>query len=219
MVSRRALSAVVLAAALLGAGACGDDDGDDDGGAAEATTTTTTAPGGSTSEAPTPPTDAPATTGGATTTTAAPFAGDLDPKAAEPDETGTARLVAVRVGEQEGFTRFVLEFEGETRPGYDVRWVGGPIAEDASGDPVAVEGGAFLQVVVQPASGFDLDAGVPTYDGPDRLAGPEGGAILEAVRTGDFEAVLTWVLGAEERVPFAVSTLGSPSRVVVDVQT
>lgn len=214
MVPRRALSAVVVAVALLAAGACGDDD---EGGDAT-TTTTTEAVAPSSSEAPGSTTEAPTTSEGTTTTTA-PFAGDLDPKAGDPDETGTARLVDVRVGQQEGFTRFVLEFEGETRPGYDVRWVDGPVTEDGSGNPVEVEGGAYLQVIVQPASGFDLDAGVPTYEGPTRIAGPAGGSILEAVRTGDFEAVLTWVLGAEERAPFTVSTLGSPSRVVVDVQT
>jgi hypothetical protein len=201
---------VVLVAVLLGSGACGDD-GDGDG----ATTTTTTTEA-TTTEAPGSTTT---TTGEEGTTAPAPtFDGSLEPVTAEPDGTGTAQLVAVRVGEQEGFTRFVLEFDGETRPGHDVRWVDGPVTEDGSGDPVALEGGAFLQVIVQPATGFDLEAGVPTYEGPTRLAGPEGGALTEAVRTGDFEAVLTWVLGAEERVPFRVSALGSPSRLVIDLQ-
>jgi hypothetical protein len=211
MVPRRAVPAVVLVAALLGSGACGDD-GDDDGAATTTTeaSTTTTAPDAT-------PTSADGET--TTTTEAVPFEGGVDPVTAEPDGTGTARLVTVRVGEQEGYSRFVLEFEGETRPGYDVRWVDGPITEDASGNPVAVEGGAFLQVIVQPASGFDLEAGVPTYLGPTRLAGPDEGAITEAVRTGDFEAVLTWVLGADERVPFRVSALGSPSRLVIDLET
>ncbi|HYI62992.1 MAG TPA: hypothetical protein VEW93_14460 [Acidimicrobiales bacterium] len=225
MVLRRpllpAVLALVLALAVVG---CGDDDGDEGDGGTITTSVTTTAPAdtdtdtGSTS----PSTDDPgtATTDEApgTATTVPAFDGDEEAKSAEPDGTGTAQLVAARVGQQPVATRFVLEFDGEVRPGYEVRWVDGPITEDGSGDPVDLEGEAFLQVLVQPATGFDLDAGVPTYDGPTRLAGPTGGAVTEAVRTGDFEALLTWVLGAEERVPFTVSTLGSPSRLVIDLQ-
>ncbi len=53
-------------------------------------------------------------------------------------------------------------------------------------------------------------------------------AYLTAVRSGahqrfdrvvfEFEAVLTWVVGARARVPFRVTTLPSPSRLVVDLE-
>ncbi len=211
---RRRLVPLLLAAVLaLTAGACGGDDGDESTG--DGPSTTTTAP---TSDGTSDPTDDPgtsATDGGATTE---PSAGDAEPKVGEPDGTGTAQLAAVRLGQQPGATRFVLEFAGEEQPGYDVRWVDGPITEDGSGNPVDIEGDAFLQVLVQPASGYDLEAGEPTYGGPTRLAGPDGGAVTEAVRTGDFEALLTWVLGAGDRLPFTVTTLSSPSRLVIDVQ-
>ena len=84
-----------------------------------------------------------------------------------------------------------------------------------------VAGNAFLQVRIEPASGFVLDAGVPVFTGPDRISGGSAGtaAVREAVRSGDFEGVLTWVVGVGSRAAFGVSTLPSPSRLVVDVGT
>ena len=62
-------------------------------------------------------------------------------------------------------------------------------------------------------SGVEL---VRTYMGPRRVAAPEDAHFVrEAVKSGDFEAVLTWVVGLEGRRPFAVTA--SASRVVVTV--
>lgn len=212
---RRRLVPLLLAAALvLAAGACGGDDGDGDERTGDGASATTTAPSVDGTSGPTDDTGTTGTDGDTTE----PFSGDVEPEVAEPDGTGTAQVVAVRMGQQPGATRFVIEFAGEEQPGYDVRWVDGPITEDGSGNPVPLEGDAFLQVLVQPASGFDLEAGVPTYEGAARLIGPPGGVVTEAVRTGDFEALVTWVLGAAERVPFTVSALSSPSRLVIDLE-
>jgi hypothetical protein len=40
--------------------------------------------------------------------------------------------------------------------------------------------------------------------------------VREVVRTGDFEAVLTWAIGVNGRTPFAVTTLREPDRLVID---
>jgi hypothetical protein len=37
------------------------------------------------------------------------------------------------------------------------------------------------------------------------------------VKSGDFEAAVTWVVGLSEQRPFSVSTRTAPPRVVVDV--
>lgn len=210
--------AVVLVLALVACG--GDGDGDD---RSEGAPTSEASPdAGSTDGAPA--TDGsgsegtPSTSDGGSSTTQPPFPGDEEPKTGEADGTGTAQLVAVRMAPQPGATRFVLEFAGDVQPGYDVRWVDGPITEDGSGNPVGIRGDAFLRVIVQPATGYDLEAGAPTYTGPPRLPGPAGGTVTQAVRTGDFESVLTWVLGATERAPFTVSALTAPSRLVIDVE-
>ena len=73
---------------------------------------------------------------------------------------------------------------------------------------------------MEPASGFDLNTGEGdlVYKGPKRLDGSSAGAsvVKEVVRTGDFEAVLSWAVGLDSKVPFRVTTATSPSRLIVD---
>jgi hypothetical protein len=42
--------------------------------------------------------------------------------------------------------------------------------------------------------------------------------VTEVKAAGDFEAVLTWVVGLRYRVPFRVSVLDGPPRIVIDFQ-
>ena len=131
----------------------------------------------------------------------------------------TALLERVAVGRHEGFDRVVWQFRNAV-PGYRVEYVDAPLHEDGSGDEVDVAGNVFVLVTMQPASGFDLETGEGelVYDGPRRLAGSDAGTsvVREVVRTGDFEAMLTWGIGLDSRVDFRVRTLASPPRLVVD---
>ena len=106
-------------------------------------------------------------------------------------------------------------------PGYRIQWVDGPITADGSGEPVEVEGDALLEIIMDPASGVDLSAPQLTivYQGPDRIP-VEGQTelITDLVRTGDFEAVLSWAAGTTERVPFRVLALREPTRIVIDLE-
>ncbi|SEM12954.1 hypothetical protein SAMN04515665_1335 [Blastococcus sp. DSM 46786] len=131
----------------------------------------------------------------------------------------TAYLTDVRAAGHQDFDRFVLEFEGDEVPSYRVGYVEPPITEDGSGRQVGVAGSAFLQVRVSPASGVDLSGEQPreTYTGREQLTAPGGQVITEAVQTGDFESMLAWTIGLEERVPFGVTTFSDPARLVVDV--
>jgi len=43
-------------------------------------------------------------------------------------------------------------------------------------------------------------------------------AIVEAKQTCDFEGVVEWALGTDRVAPFRVTTLSSPSRIVIDVR-
>ncbi|MCU1497401.1 MAG: uncharacterized protein JWM47_1354 [Acidimicrobiales bacterium] len=198
------------------------------GGAGSSTTTgavTAETAGPIDATAPAPATDTTATTGTgdgtgpgsdddlalegfATTGRSAPAGGD-----------GTALLRDVRVGSHDGYDRVVFEFAGSVVPGYRVDWLDGEALADASGEVVPVAGVATLAMVLQPASGVDMDTGRTVYTGPDRLTiAPSAGVLRDVVRTGDFEAVLSWAFGTDQRGRFRVSTLSFPPRVVVDVR-
>jgi hypothetical protein len=197
--SRRCLAVVAAVVALVAA--CGDDDGSDQtSGEPTSGTTTTSAP-----TTTTPASTGPCAFDGATDTV-----------------TGTAegeffQLTAVRAARQPCFDRVVLEFREPGRPGYSVGYESRPIVMDGSGDPVAVEGAAFLVLRVDRASGFDAGANMPSYTGPGRVAPADTVQVREVVRTGDFEGVLTWVVGVDEPRPFIVQVLSDPTRLVVDI--
>src|SRR5438309_1014777 len=65
----------------------------------------------------------------------------------------TALLERVAVGRHEGYDRVVFQFRGDGVPGYRVEYVAPPFAEDGSGDPITVDGKAFVAVRMEPASG------------------------------------------------------------------
>jgi len=126
----------------------------------------------------------------------------------------------VRVAGHPGFDRVVFEFRSDTdRPGVDAGYVD-QLKEDGSGEDVDVEGTAFLQVRMEPASGVNLSTEPfeETYTGPRRLRG-DTAVVTEVARTGDFEANLTWGIGLRSKASFRVTVLTNPARVVVDVAT
>ena len=179
---------LVLAAPLLLAIGCGDDDADDNVIQTTSTTDDTT------------------TTTASTTTTA--FDGATTPTSVAATATQVALLTDVQVGD--GVVTFTFR---EGTPGADVGYVDPPITQDGSGNEIAVAGAAFLNVRMEPGSGVDLSGEEfeETYTGPERIAGT--GVIAEAVRTGDFEANLTWVIGLDEERPYRVEADASTLRV------
>lgn len=128
----------------------------------------------------------------------------------------TALLADVRAARHEGFDRVVLEFLN-ILPGYDVRYVEPPVYQDGSGAEVRVEGAAVVQVRLESALDADLtqESAPRTYTGPNRFS-PGTPEVVELVRAGGFEGVLTWVVGLRDRVDFRVLTLEDPPRLVVD---
>ncbi|CAN5602312.1 hypothetical protein BH18ACT1_BH18ACT1_08140 [soil metagenome] len=205
---RRAL-AVLLLPGLV---ACGDDgDGDGDQGEAQPGTTSTTSA---------------TTTAPSTTTTVAPedespvgvpTRGPLETAGFPQSTAPLVHLVEVRVAGQPGFDRVVFQLDGPV-PAYRIEYVEEAVA-DGSGEPVAVRGGALLQVTMTPASGVDLTGADPEeiYTGPARFDAEGTAFVDELVRTGDFEGVLTWVIGVSEEVDVGVAVLEDPARLVIDL--
>jgi hypothetical protein len=158
------------------------------------------------------------TTSTSTTTSTIPFEGATDPIELPVGTEHTALLTGVSVEHVAGIDRVTFTFRGPGVPGAKVEYVTKP-TEDGSGAAVKVEGGAYLQVRLSPAAGADLtgEEAKPTYTGPARVKADGTKAITEVVRSGDFEGVLTWVIGVRSTAKFRVSTTPSPSQLVVEI--
>lgn len=170
-----------------------EEDGDEDPSTTSTSTSTTSAP--------------------ASTATTAPFDGATTPTSIPSTAASVALLTDVAVGA----STVTFTFRDDVVPGVDAGYVTEVVA-DGSGEPVAVGGGAHLQIRMEPAAGVDLSSSSGTYEetytGPDRIDGSSP-PIVEVVRTGDFEANLTWVIGLADERPYRVDVSGST--VVVSV--
>ena len=213
MPSRRRVASVAVTLSLLWLTGCGSDEpGDGDLSAGDTTSSTgssSTTESTSATSAPTASTTAPAGDGfdGETTPTSVPAPPDL----------GIALLSTVEVGGVEGVDQVSFTFGDGQIPGYDVAYIDPPVRQDGSGDVVEVDGGAFLEIRFAPASGVDLLGTLePTYTGPTEVRGATE-VVTEVVRTGDFEANLTWVVGVDERVPYRVVTDPATGTVTVEL--
>ncbi|HEU4900407.1 MAG TPA: hypothetical protein VFX88_22995 [Actinomycetota bacterium] len=123
-------------------------------------------------------------------------------------------LVDVRAGGHAGFDRVVFEFRGAV-PEHRVQYVD-QLVEDGTGDLVSVAGAANLEVVFEGANAHE-ENGSPTLT--RRRFSPGLPAVKEIAQLGDFEAVVSYGIGVDRRRPIEVSTLSSPSRLVIDIAT
>jgi hypothetical protein len=200
------LAALAAVTAVGGLSACGRSEPD------------ATSAGSGRPAAPAPTEPAPTTQASVPCT----FSGATD--AAEGGANSPTRLLTdVRVGAHDCYERVTFELkpqagEAEGPVSWKAAYEPPPITEDGSGRTVAVKGTAFL-VIHMTASGVDLtkEAAPATYTGPASIETAGTTRIQQVRRTGDFEAVLTWVIGLDKKRPFHVSTQDSPARVVVDV--
>ncbi len=132
----------------------------------------------------------------------------------------TTPVKDVRTGRHACFDRLVVDVPGASadRLGHFVRYAD-RLHQDGSGRPIAVGGGAVLEVRVA-APGYRPETGAATY--PGRAGRPLPGVDLTGYRTfrdtrfaGSFEGETQIGLGVRARLPFRVLALDG--RVVVDV--
>ena len=170
------------------------------------------------------PAPGPAQTSGTTVPAAAPCAFSGATTEAEGDRDSLTRLLTdVRVGAHACYERVTFQFkprsgEADGPVAWHAAYEAAPITEDGSGRTVPVTGTAFL-VVRFSAAGADLsqEAAPATYTGPASLEAADTTWIRQVRRIGDFEGVLTWVIGVDRQRPFRVTSQESPARVVVDL--
>ncbi|MFL6239369.1 MAG: hypothetical protein ACJ735_07785 [Actinomycetes bacterium] len=120
-----------------------------------------------------------------------------------------AVITAVRVGHHDGCDRVTVEYTGALS-GYDVGYVP-KVVSDASGQTVPLEGSAFVSVALHHTS--------TTHHAPQQDIKPEFAVLREVRGAGDFEGTTSYGLGLSSKQPFAVTTLSSPNRVVIDIRS
>jgi hypothetical protein len=196
---------VLVGSAVLVLAACGSDgDGDQ---ASTTTAAATTSTGAAATTSSTGTTATPSTTAPCPPAPPAPTAPFVSPVVG-----GAQYLTGVAVSADDCVDRVTFDFMSRTAdpPSYRIEYRPGPFTEDASGEPVAVEGQAFLVVRLEPAYGYDFENETPTYTGPKRVDANETHHVTEVVQTGDFEAVITWVIGLDATRPIAVEANADP---------
>jgi hypothetical protein len=197
------IGALVCAFALAG---CGSGGSSDDEAASTATTATTTL--GSPPTMQTEP------------DCMAPADASTSPQKSSANENReTMYLTTVSLGSGKCSAKVQFGFEEQAPgPGYEVSYQPADTAkiEDGSGKPVEIAGKAFLVVKLTPAmtAKIDGDQVTKTYTGPNRLPG-SAPIITEVVKTGDFESVVTWVIGLDSKLSF--TTHATDSQLVVQI--
>jgi hypothetical protein len=131
----------------------------------------------------------------------------------------TAHLVNIRAGRHECFDRIVFDIDGPAG-GYAVRYRA-HVTHIATGEPIALRGGAFLELIVRvPAHDDDGQSTYPRA-GRRHLVNVRGfSTFRQAAWAGSQEGVTAVGLGVRARLPFRVFVLAGPgagSRIVVDV--
>ena len=125
----------------------------------------------------------------------------------------TPLLKKIRGASHVGYDRVVFEFDGPVPANFDVSFVP-EIIGDPSGLPVPVIGQALLGVTFSLANGHDEDGNVFT----DAITTLGLKNVIQVVRSGDFEALLSFGIGLAKQTQFSVFTLTNPSRVVIDIK-
>lgn len=123
------------------------------------------------------------------------------------------RVVNLRVGQHDGYDRVVIDFVGPV-PEYHIRYVDN-LVYDGSGEPVHLTGARYLLILLDNAVAHDA-LSHSVYLGPD-LKQYTMPTLRGTVFTGDFEGV-SFGLALSKHAGFQVSTLSSPTRLVIDLQ-
>lgn len=119
-------------------------------------------------------------------------------------------MTTVRVGQQAGYDRFVIEFAGSV-PSYTVtRQPNATFTRSPKGDQVTLEGNAGVLIVIHSVNNWI------GYSGPTAFH-PQYEYLRQALQVENFEGYQQWALGIQGSPCLRVSLLTSPNRLVVDI--
>ncbi len=138
---------------------------------------------------------------------------NLPPFACRDASGGSAGIVgvtAVRVDEQTGYDRFVIQFDSQV-PQYAVKRQAKPVfTQGGSGQTITLSGTSGVLVTLHSASQS------ATYSGPTDFSQAGFPVIKEARLTQDFEGTVSWGLGLGSPACMRAFTLVLPPRLVID---
>jgi hypothetical protein len=126
---------------------------------------------------------------------------------------GTGNLTGVRVAQQIGFDRLVLQFDTRV-PTFTVKRQAKPIFKNgASGQAITLNGtaGVLVQIHSGSASG--------TYSGSTDIVHADYTVLVEVKIVEDFEGYLAWGMGLSKPACMRAFTLSDPARLVIDFKT
>ena len=213
-------AAVAGAVLVLALAACSPGESDESPSPSSTATSASPSPTDSPSTTPEPGAEPPAgasTPSDDATEAPLPFPANTEPDTQDPSADAALTVTDVRVGHHDGFDRVVFELGGTGTPGWRVEYVDQPV-DDGKGDVVAVDGDAYLQVMIS-GSGYPMDTGVEEYAGPNPVRAGDDGEVEEVLLRGVFEGYTQAFVGVDdEQRPFRVFSLEDPTRVVVDVR-
>ena len=132
-----------------------------------------------------------------------------------PEGLGNLIPTGVRVGAHDGFTRVVIDLEGEGEPGWFTTYTDSP-AHQASGKPVEVQGNTFLNLGIERTPWPSTPELKEKYMQPGTT--PGAGVVSAVNYTTTFEAQTQLIIGLEKKTAYSVTYLKDPSRVVIDFQ-
>ena len=135
-------------------------------------------------------------------------------------------LADARIGAQEGYDRFVLEFvdNGTLPKSYNIEYVfdqnGGntTIVTDNRHLGFEVQGNIALQIQLA-GSHWDIVNNVQVYEGSDTLSSSLMGNIIEAKFGGSHAGIILWGIGVQKANGYRILELTSPPRIVIDICT
>ena len=119
-------------------------------------------------------------------------------------------VATVRVGQQTGYDRFVIEFGGGV-PNYSVtRQPNATFTRSPRGDQVTLDGNAGVLVVIHSVNNWT------SYSGPTAFH-PQYPYLRQASLVENYEGYQQWALGILGSPCLRVSLFTSPNRLVVDI--
>lgn len=120
----------------------------------------------------------------------------------------------IRAGRHEGFDRVVFDFTDGADPGWQIDYVAEPL-QQGSGLPVEMDGDTFLHVMFTNTT-YPFELGMENAFEPGNY--PGAGVVKEIAYTGIFEGYTEAYIGLDEELPYSVTLLHHPTRVVIDFQ-